>query len=125
LTFRKNPFYFFDAAGGGSCGRLSAVRSGGLVRFSYAESMTDPSFYAPLAGPVAAAGGHRRAPVRGARDLPRCVQRRRGAAAGGPGVTDVIVGFRWPYQVGPDTEPLADKLANLRKFADDVIAKVR
>ena len=40
------------------------------------------------------------------------------------GVTDAIVGFRWPYQTGPDTEPLADKLAKLRRFADDVIAKV-
>ena len=40
------------------------------------------------------------------------------------GVTDVIVGFRWPYQVGPDTEPLADKLGNLRRYADEVIAKV-
>jgi probable F420-dependent oxidoreductase len=41
------------------------------------------------------------------------------------GVTDVIVGFRWPYQTGPDTEPLADKIANLRRFSDTVIAKVR
>jgi probable F420-dependent oxidoreductase len=41
------------------------------------------------------------------------------------GVTDVIVGFRWPYQTGPDTEPLADKVANLRRFSDTVIAKVR
>jgi probable F420-dependent oxidoreductase len=40
------------------------------------------------------------------------------------GVTDAIVGFRWPYQVGPDTEPLAAKLGKLRRFADDVIAKV-
>jgi alkanesulfonate monooxygenase SsuD/methylene tetrahydromethanopterin reductase-like flavin-dependent oxidoreductase (luciferase family) len=40
------------------------------------------------------------------------------------GVTDVIVGFRWPYQVGPDTEPLVDKLDKLRKFADTVITKV-
>jgi probable F420-dependent oxidoreductase len=40
------------------------------------------------------------------------------------GVTDAIVGFRWPYQTGPDTEPLADKLAKLRRFAADVIAKV-
>jgi probable F420-dependent oxidoreductase len=40
------------------------------------------------------------------------------------GVTDVVVGFRWPYQTGPDTEPLADKLAKLRRFADDVIGKV-
>ena len=40
------------------------------------------------------------------------------------GVTDVIVGFRWPYEVGPDTEPLQAKLDNLRRFADDVIAKV-
>ena len=41
------------------------------------------------------------------------------------GVTDVIVGFRWPYVVGPDTEPLQAKLDNLRRFADDVMAKVR
>jgi probable F420-dependent oxidoreductase len=40
------------------------------------------------------------------------------------GVTDVIVGFRWPYQAGPDLEPLAEKLAKLRRFADKVISKV-
>ena len=39
------------------------------------------------------------------------------------GVTDVIVGFRWPYAIGPDTEPLSQKLDNLRRFADAVIAK--
>jgi probable F420-dependent oxidoreductase len=41
------------------------------------------------------------------------------------GVTDVIIGFRWPYATGPDTEPLGRKLDNLRRFADDVIAKTR
>ena len=41
------------------------------------------------------------------------------------GVTDVIVGFRWPYTVGPDTEPLQAKIDNLRRFADSVIAEVR
>jgi probable F420-dependent oxidoreductase len=41
------------------------------------------------------------------------------------GVTDVIVGFRWPYHVGPDNEPLDQKIAKLRGYADDVIAKVR
>jgi probable F420-dependent oxidoreductase len=41
------------------------------------------------------------------------------------GVTDVIVGFRWPYTAGPDTQPLAEKITNLRRFADTVIAKVR
>ncbi len=41
------------------------------------------------------------------------------------GVTDVIVGFRWPYAVGPDTELLQTKLDSLRRFADDVIGKVR
>jgi probable F420-dependent oxidoreductase len=41
------------------------------------------------------------------------------------GVTDVIVGFRYPYHVGPDTEPLSTKLDNLKRFAADVIAKVR
>ena len=40
------------------------------------------------------------------------------------GVTDVIVGFRWPYHTGPDTEPLADKRGKLRRYADEVIAKV-
>ncbi len=39
------------------------------------------------------------------------------------GVTDVIVGFRWPYRVGPDLEPLNEKIANLRRFADQVIAR--
>jgi probable F420-dependent oxidoreductase len=40
------------------------------------------------------------------------------------GVTDCIVGFRVPYIKGPDTEPLADKVRHLEKYADDVIAKV-
>jgi probable F420-dependent oxidoreductase len=40
------------------------------------------------------------------------------------GVTDVIVGFRWPYATGPDTQPLGEKLDNLRRYADDVIAKM-
>jgi probable F420-dependent oxidoreductase len=40
------------------------------------------------------------------------------------GVTDAIVGFRWPYQTGPDAEPLAEKIGKLRRFAEDVIAKV-
>jgi hypothetical protein len=39
------------------------------------------------------------------------------------GVTDVIVGFRWPYQVGLDPEPLTEKIAKLRRFAGQVIAK--
>ncbi|HXQ61458.1 MAG TPA: TIGR03619 family F420-dependent LLM class oxidoreductase [Acidimicrobiales bacterium] len=41
------------------------------------------------------------------------------------GVTDVIVGFRWPYTVGPDVEPLQAKIDNLRRFADTVIAATR
>jgi probable F420-dependent oxidoreductase len=40
------------------------------------------------------------------------------------GVTDVIVGFRLPYIVGPDTEPLDTKIRNLEMFAEKVIAKV-
>jgi probable F420-dependent oxidoreductase len=40
------------------------------------------------------------------------------------GVTDVIIGFRWPYVTGPDTEPLGKKIDSLRRFADDVIAKM-
>ena len=41
------------------------------------------------------------------------------------GVTDVIVGFRVPYVVGPDTEPLAGKIEHLERYAEHVIAKVR
>jgi probable F420-dependent oxidoreductase len=41
------------------------------------------------------------------------------------GVTDVIVGFRWPYSEGPDLEPLQTKIDNLRQFADTVIAGTR
>jgi probable F420-dependent oxidoreductase len=41
------------------------------------------------------------------------------------GVTDVIVGFRWPYEVGPDIESLTDKIDKLRWFADSVIDKTR
>jgi probable F420-dependent oxidoreductase len=41
------------------------------------------------------------------------------------GVTDVIVGFRWPYHVGPDPQPLQEKLDLLRQFGDDVIQKVK
>lgn len=40
------------------------------------------------------------------------------------GVTDVIVGFRVPYIMGPDTEPLETKIRNLETFAENVIAKV-
>jgi probable F420-dependent oxidoreductase len=40
------------------------------------------------------------------------------------GVTDLIVGFRSPYTVEQDTETLAQKVDALRRFADDVIAKV-
>jgi probable F420-dependent oxidoreductase len=40
------------------------------------------------------------------------------------GVTDVIVGFRVPYLVGPDTEPLATKIEHLERYADQVIGKV-
>jgi probable F420-dependent oxidoreductase len=41
------------------------------------------------------------------------------------GVTDVIVGFRWPYTVGPDPESLQTKLDAMNRFADSVIAKVK
>jgi probable F420-dependent oxidoreductase len=41
------------------------------------------------------------------------------------GVTDVIVGFRWPYVTGPDTEPLETKLTHLRRYARTIIAVTR
>ena len=40
------------------------------------------------------------------------------------GVTDAIVGFRYPYINGPDTEPLETKIRNLERFAEKVISKV-
>ena len=40
------------------------------------------------------------------------------------GVTDVIVGFRYPYSVEPDTQPLTEKIDLLRRFADRVITRV-
>lgn len=40
------------------------------------------------------------------------------------GVTDVIVGFRYPYVAGPDTQPLSEKVDALERFAEKVIAKV-
>ena len=40
------------------------------------------------------------------------------------GVTDVIVGFRYPYTVEPDTQPLPEKIDLLRRFADTVVTKV-
>ena len=40
------------------------------------------------------------------------------------GVTDVIIGFRDPYHVGPDTQPLQEKLDAIAWFGDEVIAKV-
>jgi hypothetical protein len=39
-------------------------------------------------------------------------------------ITDVLVGFRIPSTMGPDTEPLVTKIRNLEMFADKVIAKV-
>jgi probable F420-dependent oxidoreductase len=38
------------------------------------------------------------------------------------GVTDLIVGFRWPYTTGPDTESLDHKLDALRRYADTTIS---
>jgi probable F420-dependent oxidoreductase len=40
------------------------------------------------------------------------------------GVTDVIVGFRYPYVTEPDTQPLQDKIDLLSRFADSVMSKV-
>ncbi len=40
------------------------------------------------------------------------------------GVTDVIVGFRIPYIMGLDTEPLDDKIRHLEAFAERVMAKL-
>lgn len=39
------------------------------------------------------------------------------------GVTDCIVGFRVPYIMGADPEPLQTKIDHLNKYADSVISK--
>src|SRR5215469_16784600 len=56
LARDKNMFYFCDKLDG----REKAARKSreGAMRFSYAESMTDPSFYAPLACAAEEAGYH-------------------------------------------------------------------
>ena len=38
------------------------------------------------------------------------------------GVTDAIVGFRYPYTTDPDTQTLTDKVDLLRRFADTIHA---
>ena len=40
------------------------------------------------------------------------------------GVTDAIVGFRYPYTSEPDTQPLQEKIELLRRFADAVVSRV-
>ncbi len=40
------------------------------------------------------------------------------------GVTDAIVGFRSPYTMEPDTQPLQDKVDALHRFADRVISQL-
>jgi alkanesulfonate monooxygenase SsuD/methylene tetrahydromethanopterin reductase-like flavin-dependent oxidoreductase (luciferase family) len=40
------------------------------------------------------------------------------------GVTDAIVGFRYPYIQGPDPEPLEKKIRNLERYAEKVMSKV-
>ena len=40
------------------------------------------------------------------------------------GVTDIMAGFRIPYIVGPDTEPLDNKIRNIEKYGEKVIAKL-
>jgi probable F420-dependent oxidoreductase len=39
------------------------------------------------------------------------------------GVTDAIVGFRYPYIKGPDPEPLENKIRNLERYAEKVMSK--
>jgi len=40
------------------------------------------------------------------------------------GVTDIMVGFRIPYIIGPDTQPLGDKIRAIEKYGEKVIAKL-
>ncbi|GFG74824.1 LLM class flavin-dependent oxidoreductase [Mycobacterium botniense] len=40
------------------------------------------------------------------------------------GVTDVIVGFRFPYVKGQDTQPLQAKISSLEMYAEKIITKI-
>lgn len=40
------------------------------------------------------------------------------------GITDVIVGFRLPYIIGNDTEPLQKKIDHLNWYGENIIAKI-
>ena len=40
------------------------------------------------------------------------------------GVTDAIVGFRYPYTTEPDTQPLGEKIDLLNRFAENVISQL-
>lgn len=39
------------------------------------------------------------------------------------GFTDMAVSFREPYQSAIDEQPLTDKIADLERFADNVISR--
>jgi len=85
---------------------------------------------AELPGLLARLAGHRRAAGTDGRPFEVHVISADGYTVDGvrrladQGVTDVIIGFRWPYHTGPDTEPLADKITKMSRFADAVIAKM-
>jgi hypothetical protein len=40
------------------------------------------------------------------------------------GVTDIVVGFRLPYIIGPDPEPLENKIRAIEKDGEKVISKL-
>ncbi|MEU8319488.1 hypothetical protein AB0C33_14025 [Nonomuraea sp. NPDC048881] len=40
------------------------------------------------------------------------------------GIIDLIVGFRWPYMKGPDTEPQARKIEKPERFAESAISRI-
>ena len=40
------------------------------------------------------------------------------------GITDLVVGFRMPYEKSRDTQPLQSKIDALQRYADSVIAKL-
>ena len=84
-----------------------------------------PAGAAGTIGRAAGRGGARGRAVRDTRHLDGRLQVDGVRRLEEQGVTDVIVGFRWPYVVGPDTEPLQTKIDSLRRFADAVITKAK
>jgi alkanesulfonate monooxygenase SsuD/methylene tetrahydromethanopterin reductase-like flavin-dependent oxidoreductase (luciferase family) len=89
------------------------------MRFTYAETFCDPTFLALLAQ-AAEEAGYNSFTVPDSLIYPAESDARYPYTAD---VTDVVVGFRYPYVAGQDTETLQHKLDALRRVADTLVAQ--